>query len=128
MPSINLFPNSFWFDIADWTQTTVCNTDRDCHGPGFAGQCSKVDGGTYDKSGREYLGWCTPSECGIYSGCPDIGDVCNEGMISGECKVKGRCVYEEVKIIADCEISLTRGNFQSKILARKFKFCHFRSR
>ena len=88
--------------ISDWSVTTVCNTDRDCSGPGFVGQCSRVDGGTYDKSGTRYFGWCTPSDCNIDSGCPDVGDICTEGMISGKCNANGKCEYESFQLVAMC--------------------------
>ena len=99
---IKVYENCTFTFVLDWTKTTVCNTDRDCRGPGFAGQCSKVDGGTYDKSGTRYFGWCTPSDCGDHSGCPDIGDICTEGMISGECNANGKCVYQPFQAIAGC--------------------------
>ena len=92
--------------ILDWKQTVVCNTTRDCQDFGVRAECSKVHGGTYDKTGTEYKGWCTPVSCGVYSGCPDIGDVCTDGLITGSCRVKGKCVYEEVKLQAMCEPDL----------------------
>ena len=90
----------------DWKQTVACNTARDCGDFGVRAECSQVHGGTYDKTGTEYKGWCTPALCGVYSGCPDIGDVCTDGLISGSCQVKGKCVYEEVKLQAMCEPDL----------------------
>ena len=87
----------------DWKQTVACNTSRDCRDFGVQAECSRVHGGTYGSDGYEYEGWCTPALCGAYSGCPDIGDVCADGMISGSCKVKGKCVYEEVKLQAMCQ-------------------------
>ena len=88
--------------ILDWKQTVVCNTTRDCQDFGVRAECSKVHGGTYDNTGTEHEGWCTPVSCRVGSGCPDIGDVCTDGLISGSCRVEGKCVYEEVKLQAMC--------------------------
>ena len=87
----------------DWKQTVACNTSRDCRDFGVRAECSRVHGGTYGSDGYEYEGWCTPALCEAYSECPDIGDVCVEGMISGSCSAQGKCVYEEVKLIAMCQ-------------------------
>ena len=92
----------FLIIFPDWKQTIVCNTARDCRDFGVRAECSKVHGGTYDNTGTEYKGWCTPASCRVDSGCPDIGDVCTDGLISGSCQVKGKCVYEEVKLQAMC--------------------------
>ena len=90
------------FVSSDWKQTVVCNTARDCRDFGVPAECSKVHGGTYDNTGTEYKGWCTPASCRVGSGCPEIGDVCSDGLISGSCRAEGKCVYEEVKLQAMC--------------------------
>ena len=44
---------------------------------------------------------CAPKICSDDSECPAIGDVCNEGSISGLCQ-NGECVYDEIRAIAGC--------------------------
>ena len=76
-----------------------CDTFRDCPDAAIT-QCTSVYN-IRDNYGNERFGVCAPKICSDDSDCPAIGDVCNEGIISGLCQ-NDNCVYDEIRAIAGC--------------------------
>jgi len=78
-----------------------CNTAGDC--PSIRTQCHAMANPT--PSGK--TGYCVPSTCENQSDCPEIGDICVDGKISGTCPIQQQqfpisCQYEPFRAIGKC--------------------------
>ena len=93
----------------DWTRAVPCNQTQDCSNQDQSVQCSSV------QSVYGSRGWCTPNECFQDSDCAEVGNVCNEGQISGVC-TGGTCNYFPVRLIAECQPEI-------KVDWERFQYC-----
>jgi hypothetical protein len=92
------------FAVSDLSKVDIsylseCDAANEC--PTHLGQCNVMINPT--PSGKN--GFCVPSFCQTDDDCPDIGNECNEGTLSGACNTGTyQCQYNPVVAIATCEI------------------------
>ena len=87
------------FDVLDTKVLLDCNTWRDC--PSWASRAQCVP--KFNPRPSEKSGYCAPLYCGSCNdNCPNIGDYCSGGVISGKCNsIDTHCKYDSEVVIHD---------------------------
>lgn len=94
----------FFSDKSNDQELVFCNTNLEC--PSGLDYCHPNDFIRGQSSGK--VGVCAPRSCDEYEDCPDIGDVCLSGAVSGSCANNRKCDYNFPMSIAVCTQSMLK--------------------